>query len=131
MAVRFIKKTTMKYHRTFLWLAACDICGKQFCGRRWELARTKCCEAPPKGRTNFRDLAGQFWPYLLVVKEAGVRGDRVLWECICTYEGCGRVVIVRGHDIVTGNTRSCGCVARKSAIRRNFETYRNRSAPNE
>lgn len=34
-----------------------------------------------------------------------------LWNCVCE---CGGESIVRRRDLVTGNTKSCGCLRKRS-----------------
>lgn len=60
---------------------------------------------------NFKDLTGQRFGRLLVIKRAednvspcGTK--QVRWECQCD---CGNVVIVHGQSLRTKNTQSCGC----------------------
>jgi hypothetical protein len=72
------------------------------------------------------DLAGQEIGRLRVLARAGSdEGGRALWRCICE---CGRETVVRGKDLRSGNTRSCGCLALErtaemgAATRRHGET---------
>ena len=39
------------------------------------------------------------------------------WKCKCE---CGNVVTVRGHQLKTGKTKSCGCLNREKTIERNI-----------
>ncbi len=50
------------------------------------------------------------------------RYQNVRWSCLCT---CGKVVYVVSGNLVTGNTKSCGC-KRKEAYQKAF-----RKAPGE
>lgn len=57
------------------------------------------------------DLTGQVFGRLIVVHENGRTKDgKVLWLCKCS---CGNEVTVRGKDLRSGNTQSCGCYNRE------------------
>lgn len=58
------------------------------------------------------DLTGQKYGRLVVVKRVenyitpkGTQHSRFLCRC-----DCGKEISVRGHDLKTGNTKSCGCL---------------------
>lgn len=40
------------------------------------------------------------------------KGWAKIWNCLCS---CGALCRVRGIHIVTGNTKSCGCLRREKA----------------
>lgn len=62
------------------------------------------------------DITGIRFGRLLVLKRAGVAPVRkVTWLCKCD---CGKEVIVRGGDLHSLNTRSCGCLNREEATKR-------------
>lgn len=63
------------------------------------------------------DMTGRVIGRLLVIEECGrnARGE-VLWRCRClgkTGDDCGNEVIVRGGDLRSGHTTSCGCYHRE------------------
>lgn len=68
-----------------------------------------------------RDLTGQIFGKLTVIKEDGVilwgarKATNVAWECACE---CGVTVRIATASLSTGNTRSCGCVAATKASNR-------------
>ena len=54
------------------------------------------------------DLKGMVFGRLTVIKEGGRTRDRhILWKCQCE---CGSIVNVSSRDLVTGHTKSCGCL---------------------
>lgn len=58
------------------------------------------------------DLTGARFGRLTVIEKAGVarqgqRGSRSLWLCRCD---CGKEKIIVRNSLVTGNTKSCGCL---------------------
>jgi len=56
----------------------------------------------------FRDLTGQRFGRLSAVEVADKSADGCYrWKCLCD---CGNVVIVRSRGLITGNTKSCGCL---------------------
>lgn len=54
------------------------------------------------------DMTGQKFNRLTVVQRVGVTASRCsLWLCICD---CGEKTIVRRSSLVSGSTKSCGCL---------------------
>lgn len=58
------------------------------------------------------DLTGRKFTRLLVVKQETTKKGRAMWSCKCE---CGNTVIVAGHDLLKGHTKSCGCLQRERA----------------
>lgn len=54
-----------------------------------------------------KDLTGQYFGRLTVLKQAGKSEGRTLWKCQCD---CGNVIDVKGVYLTTGETNSCGCL---------------------
>lgn len=52
------------------------------------------------------DLTGKKFGKLTVIERTENIGNRVAWLCKCD---CGNEKVVRGDDLKTGNTKSCGC----------------------
>ena len=53
------------------------------------------------------DITGKTFGRLTVEMEAGRDNfGQVMWECRCS---CGKTVVVRGRDLRSGGTKSCGC----------------------
>lgn len=94
------------------WRCLCD-CGKQSIVPSGSLMRkttTSCgCfhkESTSMNRSN--KLLGMTFGYLRVVSREGSNSRRKsLWRCKCV---CGNEVIKVGVDLVSGNTKSCGCM---------------------
>lgn len=58
------------------------------------------------------DLTGQRFGRLLVVERAGsTHLKKATWLCRCD---CGTVFVAIGNNLMTGNTRSCGCLDRET-----------------
>ena len=64
------------------------------------------------------DLSGQKFARLLVVARAGSAGGRSLWSCVCD---CGATLRVNGKRLVSGNTKSCGCLQKEKAGAAHFK----------
>lgn len=53
------------------------------------------------------DIKGKKYGRLTVVKDVGCdRFGQIIWECLCD---CGNTCTVKGADLRSGNTKSCGC----------------------
>jgi hypothetical protein len=53
------------------------------------------------------DERGKRYGSLLVIQRAPGHGGGAKWHCRC--EACGRTAIVRGDNLRSGRTKSCGC----------------------
>lgn len=59
-----------------------------------------------------KDLTGQTFGRLTVVKRAPNKNNKVYWECKCD---CGNIAIVRSDQLIRGITNSCGCLHKENA----------------
>lgn len=67
------------------------------------------------------DLTGQKFGRLTVLYDSEDRDGvsrRVIWLCKCD---CGNLKRVKGNDLKTGNTKSCGCLNREMSRKRMFK----------
>ena len=55
-------------------------------------------------------LDGQVFSELTVIKSLGKSTGSTKYECLCS---CGNVVSIRGRNLTTKKTRSCGCMTSK------------------
>ena len=55
------------------------------------------------------NLLGQRFSHLTVVEQCESNKGQRMWKCKCD---CGNFAIVRTHDLMRGNTKSCGCLKR-------------------
>ena len=86
------------------WECKCD-CGNtaNVFGNALVSGKTASC-----GCLGKNDLTGRRFGRLVAIREtAERRNDCVMWECLCD---CGKTVHVRSHSLMTGATRSCGCL---------------------
>lgn len=110
---RLYKDDTSHYTCQF----QCPRCGNIFTATLADVARgsTKSCgclQAEVKKQhapTNKKDLTGQKFGYLTVIKDSGKRdaNGTVKWQCKCD---CGNYHLVATTNLINGNTVSCGCV---------------------
>lgn len=99
-----------------MWLCRCA-CGTMRIIRAGELKRgtTTSCGCYQKeltANTFAKDLTGMLFDRLLVIsstKERGPSGS-IKWKCLCT---CGNVTTVTSNSLLTGATKSCGCLQRE------------------
>jgi hypothetical protein len=100
-------KTEMVVSHFALWNEVVHSCGKS-------RGRGGCCRKPRYGSDRgpskkFVDLAGRKFGELTVLKHHGKYRNKHFWFCKCS---CGCSVSVTGTAMVSGNTRSCGCIRR-------------------
>jgi 5-methylcytosine-specific restriction endonuclease McrA len=62
----------------------------------------------------FKDLTGQRFSRLTVLRRLPNYKKSVVWECSCE---CGVIVSVLSGSLVTGNTKSCGCLQKETTSR--------------
>lgn len=69
-------------------------------------------------RTVFKhDLAGQRFGRLIALCDTGKRrAGKPLWKCRCD---CGKTVEVASGNLVSGNSKSCGCASVEKLMERN------------
>lgn len=66
---------------------------------------------------NFIDLTGKRFGRLTVIERADNSGKgRVRWKCRCD---CGNNSVVRSSDLLSGATKSCGCLTKERIIEAN------------
>jgi hypothetical protein len=93
-----------------LWECRCD-CGS-ICvatGKNLRSGNTKTCG---HGRT-LGDLTGQAFSRLTVAALDHREGTLRFWQCLCE---CGKTAIVQTRSLVSGNTKSCGCLKSDTAV---------------
>lgn len=63
------------------------------------------------GKNAKKDITGQKFGYLTVLRDSGNRAHnrQVIWECQCE---CGNILQVRGDQLKSEHTTSCGCKKR-------------------
>lgn len=64
---------------------------------------------------NFKDLTGEKFGRLTVIKEMGVKNEKVIWLCKCE---CGEYTTVPTGGLKIGDHKSCGCLNRELSLLR-------------
>ena len=67
---------------------------------------------PHKNNYTKLNLIGQRFGKLKVIDKCEPSEGKTKWRCICD---CGNVVSVIGSKLISGHTRSCGCLQKESA----------------
>lgn len=107
------------------WLCLCD-CGKEtiVTSDKLRSGHTKSCGCliSETAKNNLIDLTGgKFGRWLVIEKYGNENSGDTLWKCKCD---CGRIKNIRGSSLTSGNSKSCGCLARELNSKRNRENYK-------
>lgn len=70
------------------------------------------------------NLVKQKFERLTIIKQRGKdNNNHILWLCLCD---CGQKVIVQSSHLITGHTRSCGCLKREGNNIKHKHTINNK-----
>lgn len=125
-----IKKTDTKTSSgAFMYECQCD-CGtlKEVSGTLLRQGKTNSCgclrneilaeRSKGKHPPTFKDLSGKRFGRLTVLRETGqIKSSYVVWECRCD---CGNIKFVPSCNLISGNTKSCGCLAENDLSGKRF-----------
>lgn len=105
-------------HKRIHWHCLCD-CGNvcDVLGINLKSGKQKSCGCYRKdcGKEHFNNIAGKKFSRLTVIKRSwSNERKKWLWSCRCE---CGTIISVTTSDLVTGNTKSCGCLRRDTIAR--------------
>jgi 5-methylcytosine-specific restriction endonuclease McrA len=79
------------------------------------MRRTKSCGCLKK-ELNRLDLTGRIFGRLTAIEDTGERyRGAIMWLCICS---CGAKTRVRSKNLLSGKTKSCGCLQKELASQR-------------
>lgn len=89
------------------WKCQCD-CGKEVvaCSDMLRSGTKRSC-----GCLKIHDLTGQKFGKLTVKCFLEIKNETAIWECVCE---CGNIIRVPNASLVTGGTRSCGCLKKEN-----------------
>lgn len=99
-----------KRRGNYLWLAQCD-CGNyvKVIASDFAAGKSQSCGCARTGK-HTKDLTGmQFGRLTAMERLPEKKGSSYLWLCQCS---CGNTVKVRTAALLSGNTKSCGCLKR-------------------
>ena len=106
------------------WLCKCD-CGNTITVIHHNLlnGHVHCCKECKSNK--LKDIKGQKFGKLTVLERAedfiGPSGRETQWLCKCD---CGNTVVVRGHSLRNGHTKSCGCAAIEASTKHGMHNTR-------
>jgi len=61
-----------------------------------------------------KNLTGKRFVRLVALKTVGSnKHGRLLWECLCD---CGNIIVVNSRSLLSGNTKSCGCIGHPGPV---------------
>lgn len=114
--VKVLEKFREKAHTKY-W-CICPVCGKRFSMKAETVGIARQCKEC-NAKSRIIDISGQRFGRLVAIEHAGRVVNRsgfrtTLWKCKCD---CGKETIVRYPLLVSGNTRSCGCLERENKER--------------
>ena len=96
----------------FAWRCLCT-CGKETVVRGASLrhGETKSCGCLKKRRMEKRrfDLTGRRFGKLVALEYSRAETGPPVWRCVCD---CGNETFVRSSNLLSGGTKSCGCLRR-------------------
>lgn len=118
--MKFGRLSVMKFdrirnHRAY-WKCHCD-CGndKIAMGKTLLNGGTTSCGCYQRQRiheTSFKDISGQRFGSLTAMRFLGAKNNSSTWECKCD---CGNMTEVSRWKIISGHTKSCGCLHSQSS----------------
>lgn len=65
-----------------------------------------------------RDLKGMRFGRLTAMEVVGKKNHYRAWRCLCE---CGNEIVIKSASLITGNTKSCGCLQREMRVIANTE----------
>lgn len=118
-----IERSKNKNGPNYKWICECD-CGNitEIAGGSLQQGATNSCGCLSKETSSKRfskNMVGQRFGKLIIIKKIGISRKLILWECLCD---CGNTVNVIGAYLRSGETKSCGCL-NESLIANKLKQY--------
>lgn len=120
---KFNKLTVIKFagirSKNAYWECRCE-CGniKSVIGSDLKRGQTRSCGCATsefQAAKKFKDLTGQIFGRLKIVRFVGMNSFRVsIYECLCE---CGTVKQIERSNLIKGHTTSCGCYNRDKQLK--------------
>lgn len=85
----------------------------KYCGKEYETKnkKQKCCSVECSLKSRFKDLTGQKFERLTVIKRVNnKKNGEVMWLCQCV---CGNKKEVSSNNLLKGLVKSCGCMKKE------------------
>ena len=105
--------TNKRSNGHIIWHCKCD------CGNECDVNASKLKEGSVKScgclikETVANNLEGQRFGKLIVINDSGLRSNdrHIIWHCKCD---CGNECNISSNKLISGNTKSCGCLGRSA-----------------
>ena len=113
---RFGRWIVIEYKGNSLWLCRCD-CGNEKLdnGKSLRKGTSKSCGClhnEELRERNFKDITNKRFEKLIAIKQTGeIKNNQFIWECKCD---CGNICYIRSSDLISGHTKSCGCLYKET-----------------
>lgn len=113
--LKVIKEESLDIHGSVRWRCICE-CGNEIIvsGQCLRKGITTNCGCSKKS-AQIIDITGKKYGRLTVKKFVGKTPHRdTLWNCQCD---CGNEIVVKKGNLLSGNTRSCGCLRNENIFK--------------
>lgn len=105
------------------WICQCDCGNSKIVAfghlRSGRVRSCGCLQREKLIERNYKDITGNRYGKLKVIEEQGVVNKTRYWVCQCD---CGNTVFVNTNRLVSGKTKSCGCLS-KEKVKERFKKY--------
>lgn len=110
-----LERDQTKKSKAAYWNCQCLECGKiiSIKGESLRHRKNPTCGCIPNVGNNFKDITGQKFGKLTVLKRAENKNKIVYWLCQCE---CGNQKKIASSSLLNGRTKSCGLCLRNDAI---------------
>lgn len=113
-----IEQTSLRLYRSVVWKCICD-CGntKLISNQQLKSGKYTTC-----GICKIKDLNGKIFGRLFVIKLDGIRSANGVRKWICRCD-CGNIKSIRQDALLSGTTKSCGCIQVEYASIKTVSNY--------
>lgn len=101
-----------RINKNRMFFCKCLLCGKEYEQRASRIGNESACRQC-SDKAKIIDLTGQRFGRLVAMKYIGRENGRTLWQCKCD---CGNESITGYSNLLSGNTRSCGCMEEENRL---------------
>lgn len=113
---RLVAVEPVQSEKSLKWRCSCDCGGEAITtGSKLKSGHTKSCGCLQRERTSqasIKDLSQKRFGRLKVIERVSSMGERAKYRCVCD---CGNIIVADGGNLVTGKTKSCGCIRKELA----------------
>jgi HNH endonuclease len=113
--IRYNNKTCKFYkgNNCYIEMDSCKICGESYLTRYDKIGDFCSNECRIENRKIKKDITGKRFGRLVVIKKTNKKKyGSYVWKCLCD---CGNIKEVKRNDLISGATKSCGCLQKEKA----------------